>query len=177
MTRKLAALSMASVGLVTAFWATAVRAEDRTMAVIVPWQGQGQIFAVAVDRLRFLGAIEGIMYVESAEGEMNEAFVRCPIVQDIMSADGSTSASGSCEISVAPEDTVFAEMSCKGMQGLCRGVFELTGGTGRFEGIRGSGDMTVRSPVHALAADLTDGTLMHAGAGLLRIPKLRVRLP
>ena len=34
------------------------------------------------------------MYVETAEGEMNEAFVRCPIVQDINVEDGTTSATG-----------------------------------------------------------------------------------
>ena len=117
------------------------------------------------------------MYVESAEGDMNEAFVRCPIVQDIDAADGSTSASGNCVIVISTEDSVFAELTCKGIAGLCSGEFKLTGGTGRFAGISGSGAMTVRSPIHALAADLSEGTIIHVAAGILQIPKLKYRLP
>lgn len=117
------------------------------------------------------------MYVETAKGDMNEAFVRCPIVQDIDASNGTTSASGSCVITVSTEDSVFAEINCKGVAGMCRGDFKLTGGTGRFAGISGSGEMTVRSPVHALAADLSDGTVVHVAAGILQLPKLKVNLP
>jgi hypothetical protein len=154
-----------------------VRAETSVISAIVSWQGQGQVFPVGVSAYQFLGAMEGIMYVETAEGVMNEAFVRCPIVQDIDSADGSTSASGNCEIVVSSEDTVFAELSCEGIAGICTGLFSITGGTGRFEGVSGSGRMTVRSPIHALAADLTDGTVIHAAAGILQMPELTVKLP
>ena len=108
---------------------------------------------------------------------MNEAFVRCPIVQDVDSADGSTSASGNCLIAVSPEDTVFAELTCEGIAGFCNGQFSITGGTGRFQGVSGSGRMTVRSPIHALAVDLSDGTLIQAAAGILQMPELEVNLP
>ena len=158
-------------------WSTHVFAETRTISAIIPWQGQGQLFPVAAGKLQFLGALEGIMYVETAEGDMNEAFVRCPIVQDIDGNDRSTSATGKCVITVSPDDAVFADMTCKGVAGSCKGEFTLTGGLGRFEGVSGSGKMTVRSPVHALAADLSDGTVVHAAAGLLQIPELKVRLP
>ena len=152
-------------------------AASNTISAIISWQGQGQIFPVDVGKLRFLGVLEGIMYVETAEGVMNEAFVRCPIVQDIDAADQSTSATGNCVIVDSPEDSAFAELTCEGIAGYCRGEFTLTGGTGRFSGVSGSGSMTVRSPVHALAADLTDGTLIHAAAGILQIPALEVDLP
>ena len=158
-------------------WVGTAHAESNTISAVIPWQGQGQIFPVDIGKLRFLGALEGIMYVETAEGDMNEAFVRCPIVQDIDAADQSTSATGNCEIIVSPEDTVFAEITCEGIAGLCSGVFKLTGGTGRFAGVSGSGKMTVRSPIHALAANLTEGTLIHAAAGILQIPKLTVSVP
>ncbi len=152
-------------------------AESNTISAVIPWQGQGQIFPVDIGKLRFLGALEGIMYVETADGDMNEAFVRCPVVQDIDAADQSMSATGNCEIVVSPEDTVFAQITCEGIAGLCSGVFSLTGGTGRFTGVSGSGRMTVRSPIHALAADLTHGTLIHAAAGILQLPELTVNLP
>ena len=154
-----------------------LRAETSVISAVISWQGQGQVFPIGVSAHRFLGAIEGIMYVETAEGVMNEAFVRCPIVQDIDSADRSTSASGNCVIAVSPEDTVFAELTCEGVAGFCNGQFSITGGTGRFEGVSGSGRMTVRSPIHALAANLADGTVIHAAAGILQMPELEVNLP
>ncbi len=103
--------------------------------------------------------------------------MRCPIVQDIDGTDGSTSASGNCVIVTSTEDSVFAELNCRGIAGLCRGEFTLTGGTGRFAGISGSGKMMVRSPVHALAADLSEGTVLHIAAGILQIPELKYSLP
>jgi hypothetical protein len=78
---------------------------------------------------------------------------------------------------VSPDDTVYAELTCEGVAGFCIGEFSLTGGTGRFEGVSGSGRMTIRSPVHALAADLSESTVIHAAAGILQIPKLGVNLP
>jgi len=170
-------LSLTTAMLVICAWSNLAYAASNTISAVIPWQGQGQIFPVAPDRLRFLGSLEGIMYVETAEGDMNEAFVRCPIVQDINASDGSTSASGNCVIVVSTEDSVFAEIACDGIAGLCRGEFTLTGGTGRFVGISGSGAMTVRSPVHALAADLSEGTVIHIAAGILQIPELRYSLP
>lgn len=158
-------------------WCSLTYAASSTISAVIPWQAQGQIFPVGTDKLRFLGAIEGIMYVETAEGGMDEAFVRCPIVQDIDASDQSTSASGNCIIVASTEDAVFAEITCEGSAGLCIGEFKLTGGTGRFAGISGSGKMIVRSPVHALAADLSDGTVLHVASGILQMPELKISLP
>ena len=177
MKRNRLALSLTMAMLVMCAWCDVTYAASSTISAVIPWQGQGQIFPVATDKLRFLGSIEGIMYVETAEGDMDEAFVRCPIVQDIDVTDGSTSASGNCVIVVSTEDAVFAEINCKGIAGLCSGEFKLTGGTGRFVGISGSGAMTVRSPVHALAADLSEGTVVHVAAGILQMPELKYSLP
>ena len=177
MMRIRAVLPLIMVTVVLCTWTGLTHAASSTISAVVPWQGQGQIFPVATDKLRFLGSIEGIMYVETAEGDMNEAFVRCPIVQDIDATDGSTSASGNCVIVTSTEDSVFAELTCKGIAGLCSGKFKLTGGTGRFAGISGSGKVTVRSPVHALAADLSEGTVLHVAAGILQIPELNYSLP
>jgi hypothetical protein len=152
-------------------------AETTTISAVIPWQGQGQVFQVGDGKAQFLGSLEGIMYIETAEGEMNEAFVRCPIVQDINLEDGTTSTSGKCVIVASPEDTAFAEISCNGEKGVCRGEFMFTGGKGKLEGIRGAGKMTARSPVHALASDLSAGVLIQAAAGILQMQELEVELP
>ena len=152
-------------------------AATTTVSAVIPWQGQGQIFSVGTDKLRFLGSIEGIMYVETAEGELDEAFVQCPIVQDIDAISQSTSATGTCTIVVSTEDIVFAEITCDGIEGLCRGDFILTGGTGRFTGVSGSGRMTVRSPIHVLAASLSEGAVLQVAAGILQMPELEITIP
>jgi hypothetical protein len=156
--------------------ATAV-AEKTTVSAVIPWQAQGQVFQTNTGKAQFLGSLEGIMYAENAEGEMDEAFVRCPIVQDINLADGTSSTTGKCIIVVSPEDTVYAEIDCEGKAGLCRGEFRISGGAGRFEGVKGSGKMTARSPVHALASDLSGGVTLHAAAGILQMPVLEVEMP
>lgn len=177
MTRRKTALRLLTAILILCGWSGLTYAATNTISAVIPWQGQGQIFPVGADKLRFLGSIEGIMYVETAEGEMDEAFVQCPIVQDIDVTSQSTSATGTCTIVVSTEDTVFADITCEGTKGICRGDFKLTGGTGRFTGISGSGEMTVRSPVYALAADLSDGTVLQLAAGILQIPELEFTTP
>ena len=177
MTITIRALLYATIILTFGTWNAATLAETSTISAVIPWQGQGQVFQVSDNTARFLGSLEGIMYVETAEGAMDEAFVRCPIVQDINIEDGTTSASGKCVIIVSPDDTAYAEISCEGKAGLCRGEFRLTGGAGSLAGIRGSGKMTVRSPVHALASDLSGGVMIQAAAGILQMPELRVELP
>ena len=158
-------------------WSTLAFAAPEPETALVTWQGQGEIHSVALDKLRFQGSIEGIMYLETVEGPLNEAFVECPIVQDIDIATEVTSASGNCTIIVSTEDSVFAELTCRGMQGYCVGEFKLTGGTGRFTGISGSGKMTVRSPVHALVQDGAESSVLQVSSGILQLPELTVTLP
>jgi hypothetical protein len=177
MMREETALRCLTAILILCAWSGLTFAASSTVTAVIPWQGQGQIFPIGTDKLRFQGAIEGIMYVETAEGALNEAFVQCPIVQDIDVTSETTSATGNCTIVVSTEDAVFAELTCNGMQGYCRGEFKLTGGTGRFSGISGSSKMTVRSPVHALARDLSDGTVLQIAAGILQLPELTITLP
>ncbi len=177
MMREETAIRYLTATLVLCAWSGLTFAASITVSAVIPWQGQGQIFPIGTDKLRFLGAIEGIMYVETVEGALNEAFVQCPIVQDIDVTSETTSATGNCTIIVSTEDAVFAELTCSGMQGYCSGEFKLTGGTGRFSGISGSSRMTVRSPVHALARNLSDGSVLQIAAGILQLPELKITLP
>ncbi len=88
MIKTIKAIALTAAMLLVCAWSGLTHAASRTISAVIPWQGEGQLFPVAIDKLRFLGSIEGIMYVETAEGDMNEAFVRCPIVQDIDAIEG-----------------------------------------------------------------------------------------
>ncbi len=98
----------------------------------------------------FMADFEGIMYVETAEGELDQAFVRCPAIQKLNVKTKALSGHGYCVIAVSEGNTVYAEWTCEGDATGCRGEFTLTAGTGKFEGIKGSSALLVRSPLHAL---------------------------
>lgn len=168
---------IASLATVCALGTPSVRAaESGTVQAIIPWEGEGRVYRVAADRMKFLGELEGVMYIESSKGEMHEAFVSCPITQTL-NQDGSTVAEGECEITASSDTVLFATLTCKGEIGNCRGDFTLTGGLGNFAGISGAGGLRVRSPIRALAADLGSGALLRVGSGLAVISDLKYTIP
>ena len=152
-------------------------AEQNTVRAVLPWHGAGRVFHVATDTMLFLGAIDGVVYVETAAGEFDQAFAQCPITQKIVVSKGQTTGSGYCMITQSPEDTVFAELSCEGQVGGCEGVFTLTGGTGRFDGISGSSKMIVRSPLQALARDVGSGSELRVTFGIMLLDELTFTIP
>ena len=152
-------------------------AEEGTVQAVIPWEAEGRVFQIDTRRLQFLGALEGVMYIQNAKGEMNEAFVQCPIVQMLDLETGVSEAIGNCEITASPEDVAYAQMTCKGMAGDCKGKFVLIDGEGRFAGISGQGELRVRSPIRALVADLGSGALVRVAAGLAVIKDLKFSTP
>jgi UDP-N-acetylenolpyruvoylglucosamine reductase len=60
-----------------------VQAESGSARAVIPWDGEGRVFQVGPSSVLFLGAFEGIIYVETASGSMDEGFVRCPAVQEL----------------------------------------------------------------------------------------------
>ena len=169
--RKIRMLSLAAICLL--FGSTANAAEQGTVNITIPWDGEGRVFIVAPTEMLFLGAIEGIMYIESSQGEMHEAFMICPIMQELDLETGKTNALGRCEITTSPESVAYAKLSCKGEVGICEGDFTLVGGEGKLAGISGSGKLRVRSPIRALASDLGTGALLRVASGLAVIRDLQ----
>jgi len=152
-------------------------AEQGTVQAVIPWEGQGRIFQIDTRRIQFLGAIEGVMYVENAKGEMNEGFVQCPIMQMMDLETGDMEAIGNCEITASPTDVAYAQLSCKGRVGDCSWKLVLIDGEGRFAGISGEGKVRVRSPIHALASDLGSGSLLRVAAGIIIVKDLKFSTP
>ena len=152
-------------------------AEQNTVRAVLPWDGAGRVFHIGTDTMLILAAIEGVIYVETASGEFDQAFAQCPITQKLAVSTGQTSGSGYCMITQSPEDTVFAELSCEGEVGGCEGVFTVTGGTGRFEGISGSSKMIVRSPLQALAREMGSGSELRVASGIMLLPALTFTIP
>jgi len=152
-------------------------AEQGTVQAIIPWEAEGRVFQVDTSTMMFLGAFIGVMYIESSQGEMHEAFVMCPIMQKLDLETGATEATGRCEISASPVDVLYAELSCKGKIGDCKGEFTLIDGEGKFAGITGAGELRVRSPIQGLIADLGSGAILRIGSGLAIVNDLKYRIP
>ena len=177
MIRRKTVLRCLTAMLILCSWSGLTFAASRTVSAVIPWQGTGKIDANGTDKLRFQGTIEGIMYIETVEGPLNEAFVKCQIVQDLDVATESTSVTGDCTIVVSTQDSVIAKIGCQGMQGYCIGEFTLTGGTGRYTGISGSGKLTARSPVQTLALGQSENDELQIYVGILQIPELHITQP
>ena len=90
---------------------------------------------------------------------------------------GVTEAIGHCEITISPDDVVYAQFSCKGKPGGCTGKFILIDGEGKFAGISGEGSLRVRSPLRALAGGLGSGDLVRVASGLAVIKDLEYSTP
>jgi hypothetical protein len=152
-------------------------AKQDTVQAAIPWDAEGRVFQIDTNTLLFLGAMEGVMYIESSAGEMHEAFVMCPIKQEMNLETGVTEAIGRCEITASAEDVLYAKITCKGKVGECVGKFTLIDGAGKFTGISGSGSLKVRSPMHALVNDLSGGALLRVASGLAIIKDLKYSIP
>ena len=168
---------ISAVGLLLLNVAPIYAAEQNTVQAIIPWQAEGRVFQVDSSTMMFVGAIEGVMYVESSSGEMHEAFVMCPIVQKFGLETGRTEAVAHCEITASGEDVAYAELSCNGEIGSCHGKFTLIDGEGKFKGISGAGVLHVRSPMRALIADMAAGAILRVASGLAVVKDLDYQIP
>jgi hypothetical protein len=154
----------------------AILGEEGTVKIIAPWEAQGQAFKVGPGEVQFIGTFEGIMYVETEEERFDTAIFICPAVQDWDTTRGTSRANGRCHI-VAPKGNIFARFNCDGKPGSCEGMFTLTGGTERFEGITGSGEMRVRSALSSIMEGVASGHPVKSAAGLAVWPELKFKIP
>lgn len=152
-------------------------AEQDTIQAIIPWDAEGRIFQVDTGTMMFLGAMHGVMYVQSSRGEIHEAFVMCPVTQTLDIDSGDTEAFAHCEITASADDVAYAELSCNGKVGDCNGTFTLVDGEGEFAGISGSGSLRVRSPLNALISGVAAGADIRIGSGLAVVKDLEYRIP
>jgi len=153
-----------------------IQAEEGTVSILAPWKAKGQVYKVGIKQTQFIGEFSGIMYVETGEGELDTAIFVCPAVQDVDYVNKKTQANGRCHI-VAADGNIFAQFDCTGVPGSCKGIFKLTGGTDRFEGITGSGEMNVRSALSTFMSDVASGDVVQTAEGLATWPALKYKIP
>jgi hypothetical protein len=123
-------------------------AEQQTVKAMSAWVGQGQMVPTGSSWVYFVGSFRGVIFVENAEGDLHAGRIVCPGTIEVNITSGAQRGEGRCVISRSSTDQAFARWTCSGTHGVeCRGVFELTSGTGRFSGIQGRSDFRVRSGI------------------------------
>ena len=151
--------------------------EERTIQAMAPWQGSGEVFVVAPEKLMILVSFTGIMYLQGQQGAFDGVVMRCPAVQILDIKAKRAEASGHCTLTAAGDDVVYSAWKCTGLQGACEGEFTLTGGTGKFAGITGGGKLMVRAALTETAASLSSGGVVNGAAALALWPELKYAIP
>ncbi len=152
-------------------------ADEGTAKILAPWEANGHLYQIAVDRLQFIGTFEGIMYIEHGEGLLDTALFICPSTQIIHVLSNQLEGHGFCTIESPTGDFVYAEFTCNGEPGSCTGKFTLTGGTGRLAGITGESSVIVRTALSGTAVNEGSGGTVSAAKGLAIWPEMRFQFP
>ena len=155
----------------------ATAAEEGVVKMMSPWESTGEVFRTGEDQVLFLGVAEGIVYIEDGEGALDSALLVCPGTREIAVESGMSEAHGRCILTSSTGDQVFASYQCKGDAERCEGEFKLDGGTGRFAGITGEGELYVRTALVAMAVDKATGATVSGAAGLAVWPELAYKIP
>ena len=174
-TRQLLRVSVTVGMLVTA--SQVAFGEERTVQAMAPWQGSGEVFVVAPEKLMILVSFTGIMYLQGKQGALDGVVMHCPAVQTLDTKAKHAEASGYCTLTDAGDDMIYSAWKCTGVRGACEGEFTLTGGTGKFAGITGGSKLIVRAALTETAASLSNGGVVRAAAALAIWPELKYTIP
>lgn len=142
-------------------------AEEQSLNAFSAWQGRGQAFETGPDEITFVGSFFGMIYVETEKGPLDAGYMVCPATIEINSKSGTQKGIAKCTIATREDDRVYADLNCEGVYGIgCKGTFKLTAGTGKFEGVTGGGDVTVRSSMHDITS-MPGNTIEQTAAGII----------
>lgn len=152
-------------------------AEEREVKASAAWIAQGRFVPSGEGKVFFVGVFTGIMFVDKAEGWLNAMSLVCPGTLEVEINGGRQHGEGRCLLRVDDTHQVFARWSCAGTHQVeCTGPFTLVGGTGRFAGITGQGQLRLRTGFAELKAP-PEEMMRETAAGLAEWTSLRYRIP
>jgi len=152
--------------------------EKIVLEATATWESKGNIYLTGKDQAMFVGGLRGVMFVQDGKGTLNAAQIVCPGSIEVNLTSGESQGEGRCIVTGASGDRVFAAWECVGIATVgCIGKFDLTAGTGRFQGVTGGGPFVLRSAIGQLRADMITGEVDSIGLGLASWPKLTLVLP
>jgi hypothetical protein len=155
----------------------AAQAEEGTVKATAAWEGQGYAFPVGEDQVYMVAVYAGVMFVDDGKGSLDAASIVCPGTIDGNLAKGTKTGDGRCVITDQEGNRVFARFTCTGDLEGCRGPFTIVGGTGKFAGITGGGEMISRIQARQLTTYAGADNVQQQGAGLAVWPALHYNIP
>ena len=108
------------------------------------WFGVGKVQQLEKGHLYWVGEFSGTFFNDKGEGSpFHLAGVRCPGSNDVDLNNKKGKAAGTCVISEpGGGDQAYLTWRCEGDTQICRGTFDYTGGTGKYQGVSGSNTFT-----------------------------------
>jgi len=159
-------------------WQPVIAAEQSNIVAFAVVQGQGQTYPTDVKQGTFIGTFVGTMYTLTDQGPQDSGDLVCPAVITFDLADKSQIAHARCSISNKDGAAFYGELSCTGTElAGCNGDFKITGGTGRFAGITGSGKALVRAESRSIGDKDANGAVPEQAKGIIYWRDLQYKIP
>jgi len=152
-------------------------AEVKKASVEGAWQSRGTVYMSDPNTAKFMGVLQGVMYVKQGDKEEIDAlpFV-CPSIETMNLENHTIVSSGDCMIG-ANNDIIYASYECAGPVGGCEGRFSLRGGTGKFAKISGASKLSSRLAASLFVVDAPTIIAQKSSEGVFLLPELVYRIP
>jgi hypothetical protein len=152
-------------------------AEEGTVKAVATWKGRSFAFPVGQDQAYLVGVYSGVLYVDDGKGPLHAASIVCPATAEGDLKTMTKTGQGRCILTDEEGNRVYARFTCTGDLEGCRGPFKIEGGTGKFHGISGEGEMISRIQVRQLTTVVGFETAEQEGEGVVVWPSLSYRVP
>src|SRR5689334_12381775 len=152
-------------------------AKEGGVKAMAPWKSRSFVFPVGPDQAYLVGVHSGIMYVDDGKGPLHAASIVCPVTAEGDLKAMTKRGQGRCIITDEEGNRIYAKFTCTGDLGGCRGPFKIQGGTGKFAGITGEGEMISRIEVRQLTTVVGYDAAEQMGEGVAVWPSLTYKLP
>lgn len=154
------------------------QAEEQSVKAFSVWQVDGSVVQTGAKSATFTGVLGGAVYVETEHGPVLAGTMSCPAAVEIALETGQQTGEARCAFLANDESRLFADLRCEGVHLVgCSGTFTITGGSGRFAGVKGQGPVVVRGNFHKITLEPGAAALQRSAAGIMYWPELRYTLP
>jgi hypothetical protein len=172
-------LGAAALGLMLAGTATAAGAgEPQTVKAFSVVEVAADALPTGTDSMRVLGTLKGPVFIDSGHGPVDAGNMTCIANMETDKSSGRLSGEGSCVLTAKDGANLFAEWACEGVRFVgCRGMFTITGGDGRLEGVTGGGEMVSRVSDYTVTPNGETGMASVAQRGIVFWDELTFQTP
>jgi hypothetical protein len=159
----------AAFGALLSLIACQVHAQDEPQSfnAFAVVKADGSILRSAEKQATIVAALTGTFFIETDEGPVPGGQIACSGMVHVDLDTTHQTGSGACTSTADDGAKTFGEWECAGFNMVgCRGIYKLTGGTGRLAGYAGQATLIWRPNSNELQKQL-DGTVLQNTTGIL----------